>query len=688
MNTVNCLFELGTEELPPTSLKTLADALTSGVVAQLNAAGIETQSVTTYAAPRRLAFLLENLPEKQPDREIERRGPAVQAAFKDGQPTKAAEGFARSCGTTVDQLSRLSTDKGEWLAYTLQEQGKHLSELLPEMINKSLDQLPIPKRMRWGNRKAQFVRPTQWAVLMLDDRVIDADIIAQKTGRQSLGHRFHHPEAVSFKQATDYAAALETAYVLADFERRKLMIKAQIEAEAQKLGGTATIDEDLLEEVTALVEWPVAMTGQFEEVFLDVPQEALIYTMESNQKYFTVLDKDGKLLPNFITISNIDSKNPQAVIQGNERVVRPRLSDAKFFFETDQKKTLAEHGEMLKSMVFQNELGTLADKTERLSLIAGKIAAAIGADQALAQEAGALAKSDLVTDMVYEFTDLQGIMGYYYASKEGKPAELALALKEQYLPRFSGDELPSTAVGLALSLADKIDTLVGIIGIGQFPTGDKDPFALRRATLGILRILIEKQLPLDLAELVKISMASFADKLSNDTVLADVLRFVEGRYRAWYQEKGIGAQAVAAVQATQETRPVAFDARVQAVAQFSDMPEAEALAAANKRVSNILAKSDQAVSELKVDESLFELEQETQLWQQIQEKQAAQSPLLADQAYGQALVLLADLRERVDLFFDHVIVMADDAAIRDNRLALLAALQQLFMNVADISKLD
>lgn len=691
MRTDSLLFELGTEELPPTALPKFIAALEQKVCEGLEKAKLSYSRCESFAAPRRLALLIHDVPKVQPDQTIERRGPAVKAAFpngRDGEPSKAAEGFARSCGTTVNQLEVVNTDKGECIAFTIEQKGEPLAALITDIINTALDALPIPKRMRWGNSKAQFVRPVHWAVLMHGETVIDTEFFSLKTGNTSLGHRFHHPEAVMIKHANDYEDTLRGASVVANFDERKADIKAQIKAKATELGGTAKIDDDLLNEVTALVELPVSLAGQFEERFLDVPQEALISTMESNQKYFTVLDSDKKLLPWFITISNIQSKDESKVIQGNERVVRPRLADAAFFFETDKKKTLAEHGEALVKMVFQNQLGTLADKSMRISTTASKIAGKIGADVDIARDAGALAKADLVTDMVYEFTSLQGTMGYYYATNEGLPANLAKALYEQYLPRYSGDDLPETKEGMCLALADKLDSLVGIIGIGQIPTGDKDPFALRRASLGIMRMLIEKELSLSVDELVDCALTGYAKQgteLETDT-RANVLNFFEGRYRAWYQEQSISLITVQAVQATGEKTPVRFDARVKAVAQFQSLPEAEALAASNKRVSNILAKSDVAIPS-SVNASLLQEDAEKALWQALSDKQTAQTQFLADANFTSALNDLASLKEPVDTFFDSVMVNAEDVSLKNNRLALLSSLQKLFTSIADISKL-
>ncbi len=688
--TAHLLFELGTEELPPKALlhfiRTLEDKICTG----LDNAKLSYSQCEIFATPRRLAVLIYDVPKQQPDQMIERRGPALSVAFPNGRdnaPSKAAEGFARSCGTTVDQLAIITTDKGEWLSYTLEQKGLPLSELIIDIIHHALDNLPIPKRMRWGNRKAQFVRPIHWAVLMHGSTVIETDILSVKTANQSFGHRFHHPENITITSAQDYQSQLRDAYVIASFAERKALIKQQVQQKAQQLNGHAKIDDELLNEVTALVEWPVALAAQFEERFLTVPQEALISTMESNQKYFTLFDDQHKLMPWFITISNIESKDESQVIKGNQRVVRPRLADAAFFFETDKKQTLTEHAKALETMIFQNQLGTLTDKCQRISQLAGIIAEYIDADTTIAKEAGLLAKADLVTNMVYEFTELQGTMGYYYALHEGKPDNFAKALYEQYLPRFAGDDLPETKEGMCLALADKLDTLVGIIGIGQIPTGDKDPFAFRRASLGFMRILIERALPLNIKTLIQSAINAFGNKLSNSNVLDDVIHFFEARYRAWYQEQAIDAITVQSVQAIHEMVPMEFDARVKAVAIFQTLPEAEALAAANKRVNNILAKADEEIA-YHVDEDLLVEPAEQILWHAICEKQQEQKLLLAKRDYQTALSALANLREPVDTFFDCVMVNVENAQLKENRLALLNQLSLLFKAIADISVLS
>ena len=684
------LIELGTEELPPKALPDLSAALTEELVRQLDDAGLAHGAVESFAAPRRLAVLVRDLADKQADRQVERLGPALQAAYDaDGQPTKAAEGFAASVGLSVDQLDRRDTDKGERLFAQLTEAGRPTVELVPDFLAQAVNKLPIPKRMRWGRRKVQFVRPVHWLVALYGSDVIDFELLDQRAGRTSRGHRFHAPDAIELREAGDYATRLEQdGKVIADFPRRREMIRQQAEQAGRDAGGQAHLDEDLLDEVTALVEWPVALAGRFDDDFLRVPQEALITAMEEHQKYFPVLDANGKLTPHFITISNIESRDPKKVIAGNEKVIRPRLADAAFFYDNDCRKPLEQHAQGLAQVVFQQKLGTLADKCDRIGWLAGEIADRIGGDANLARRAGALSKADLNSEMVYEFDTMQGVMGYYLARNEGLPEELAQALHEQYLPRFAGDGLPRTKTGQAVSLADKIDTLVGIFGIGQKPSGTKDPYALRRATLGILRIIIDNQLPLDLRDLLDQAAVALGQRIDADRV-DEAFDFVKGRYRAMYQEQGFATPVILSVLALDEAcrRPLDFDRRVRAVAAFQNRDEAQALAAANKRVSNILAKLDKAPPE-EIDGALLEEEAEQTLTDMVVDAYARSEPLLEEGNYEAVLALLAELREPVDAFFDQVMVMAEDPAVRDNRLALLTFLRDLFLNVADISLLQ
>ncbi len=692
MQRADLLIELGTEELPPKALKALSEAFASETLKQLDDAGFEHGAMKVFAAPRRLAFRIEQVAVGQPDRDIERRGPAVKAAFDgDGHPTRAALGFAQSVGLSMDQLETVETDKGAWLVAKVREAGKPLSELLPTMLEQSLQRLPIPKRMRWGNRKVQFVRPSQWLVALLGEQILDITLLDQKAGRESRGHRFHAPAAISLKTPAEYESRLEKeGSVIADFDRRREMIREQAVAAGKKQGGVTSIDVDLLDEVTALVEWPVAMVGHFEEEFLRVPQEALITTMESNQKYFPVLDGQGKLKNAFVFISNLDSKDPQVVISGNEKVVRPRLADAAFFYDLDRKKTLAQHAEPLENVVFQQQLGSVADKARRISQVAGQIANRIGGKQKLAEQAGLLCKADLASAMVYEFDTMQGVMGYYLARHEGLDNEIAEAMREQYLPRFSGDVLPQTKTGIAVAIADKLDTLVGIFGIGQKPTGDKDPYALRRATLGILRIIIGNKLDLDMKSLINDAVNAYptggATSSYQGNLRQDLLEFIQGRYRAMYQEQGIDTPVILSVLAVSPTRPLDVERRIQAVAAFRARPEAAALAAANKRVGNILGKLNGAAPD-KISEAALQQDEERALFTSLQQAIKDIGSQGQTQDYAAVLGRLAALREPVDAFFDKVMVMADDEALRNNRLAMLARLRGLFLQVADISEL-
>ena len=681
------LVELGTEELPPKALPTLSAAFTDGIIKGLAEAGLQAETVIPYAAPRRLAVWVKGVAAQQADQIIEKRGPAIKGAFDaEGNPTKAALAFAASCGVTVAELGKLETDKGAWLVFRQQQAGQATAALFPAMVEKSLAALPIPKRMRWGSGTAEFVRPVHWIVMLADDSVIDAEILGIKTGRESYGHRFHAPEAVSITSPATYAAQLQSAFVVADFAARRATIREQVQTTAASFGGTAVMPEGLLDEVTALVEYPNAVAGKFEERFLDVPQEALISTMQDNQKYFALVDANGKLMSHFITIANIASRDVARVAEGNERVIRPRFSDAEFFWTQDKKQTLASRRDGLKTMVFQQKLGTLYDKSARVAQLAAYIADQLGADAALAVRAAELGKCDLITNMVFEFTELQGIMGRYYANHDGEAAEVAAALDEQYMPRFAGDALPSSTTGQILALAERLDTLAGIFGIGQKPTSAKDPFGLRRAALGALRLLIEKQLPLDLADLLDKAADSLTAQLSSKPATNDTLDYILERLRGYYQEQGIGADVVEAVAALKPTQPLDFDRRVKAVAAFRQLSAAESLAAANKRISNILKKVDGELPET-VKADLLQLPAEQALAQAVQAQQDKVLPLFASGDYEAALLSLAELREPVDQFFDDVMVMADDVALKNNRLALLNSLRGLFLRVADLSVL-
>lgn len=685
MSVQNFFVELGTEELPPKSLKTLATAFADNLVAELAKQELSHGAVTWYAAPRRLAVRIDQLVSQQPDKVVEKRGPALSAAFDAaGNPTKAAQGWAAGCGITVEQAEKLETDKGAWLLHKADVKGADAVSLLPDAVQQALQRLPIAKPMRWGNSDVQFIRPVHTLIMLYGDKVVPATVLGKTSGHQTRGHRFHAPGLISIKNADDYLPVLKNAFVLADFNERRAIIKTAVEKAAQALDAVAQMDDSLLDEVTSLVEWPVTLVGSFEESFLQVPAEPLISTMKDNQKYFPLLRRDGSLLNKFVFVANIDSKDPNQIILGNEKVVRPRLSDAEFFFKTDKKTKLAERLESLKTVLFQQQLGTLFEKSERISQLAGFIATKIGASAEDAARAGLLSKTDLMTNMVGEFPEVQGIMGMHYARIDGEKETVALALNEQYMPRFSGDQLPTQRESYAVAIADKLDSLVGIFGIGQAPKGDKDPFALRRAAIGALRIMVENQLPLDLVELVDFSKTTFGTKLTNPQVAADVIDFMLGRFRAWYQEEGYGVDVIQAVLARRPTNPADFDRRVKAVAQFRKLDAAAALAAANKRVANILAKVEGNIAAV-VNTSLLQEEAEQALYNAIVTEQSYQAE---QHSYAESLTHLAAMREVIDQFFDKVMVNADDAAVRTNRQALLQQLRELFLQVADISLLQ
>ena len=683
MSAQDFLVELGTEELPPKALATLGDAFLAGIEKGLQAAGLNYSDKTVYAAPRRLAVLIRNLDTQQPDRSINVDGPPRQAAFDaEGNPTQAALGFAKKCGVDLSEIDQ----SGAKLRFSQHIPGKATASLLPTIVEDSLNDLPIPKRMRWGARKEEFVRPTQWLVMLLGDEVIDCTILAQKSGRESRGHRFHHPENVRISAPANYQEDLRKAYVLADFaERRELIAKRTAELAMQQ-EGTAIVPPALLDEVTALVEWPVPLVCSFEERFLEVPQEALITTMQDNQKYFCLLDVDGKLLPRFITVANVESRDPKQIIEGNEKVVRPRLTDAEFFFKQDKKQPLESFNERLKNVVFQAQLGSVFDKAERVSKLAAYIAGKLGGDAQRAARAGLLSKCDLATEMVGEFPEMQGVAGYYYALNDGEPEDVALALNEQYMPRGAGAELPSTLTGAAVAIADKLDTLVGIFGIGMLPTGSKDPYALRRAALGVLRILIEKQLDLDLTGAVTVAVEQFGAKVKAAGLADQVLEFIFDRLRARYEDEGIDVATYLSVRALKPGSALDFDQRVQAVQAFRKLPEADALAAVNKRVSNLLSKFEGTIAS-HVEPKYFDNANEFSLYSAIQQADQAVQPMAAARQYTESLARLAALREPVDAFFEAVMVNAEDANVRANRYALLSRLRGLFLGVADISLL-
>lgn len=681
------LFELGSEELPPKTLLKLSNALLNNIVQGLNAAELTFTASKAYATPRRLAVLIENLATAQPDKTVEKRGPAIQAAFApDGSPSKAALGFASSCGTTFEQLERLKTDKGEWLSFTQAVKGQTTAEIIPDIIRQSIAALPIAKRMRWGSFATEFVRPVHWAVLLFGEQVISTEILGLTTGNTTLGHRFHAPQAITISDPQAYEAALfNEGKVIADIERRKAIIRAKAQAAAAAVNGIAHIEEDLLEEIAALNEWPVPVTGNFDPRFLELPAEVLITTMQTNQKYFPVKNADGGLLAHFITFSNIESTRPESIQQGNERVVTPRLADAEFFWTQDRKQTLEQRVETLSNIVFQEKLGTVADKTLRVITLAEAIATQLSANTDYAKRAALLAKTDLMTNMVGEFGNLQGIMGRYYALAEGEAAEVAWALEEQYFPKQSGSETASSTTGQILAIAEKLDTLTGIFSAGLIPTGDKDPYALRRAALGTLRTMIENGLSLDIPKLCALALEQFPHSFDKAATQNAVVEFIFDRLKGYCLDKGYSADEFDAVMTLAPTEPLDFMQRLAAVKAFRQLPEADSLAAANKRIRNILKKSDTTPAEI-----VGELVETQELQLLAAARQSAQDiqPLLAQHDYQATLNRLAGLRNDVDAFFDNVMVMTDDLALRANRLALLELLSAQFLTCADLAKLQ
>jgi glycyl-tRNA synthetase beta chain len=682
------LIELGTEELPPKSLKTLAAAFFDGIKLGLENHELTFDEIKWFATPRRLAVKVNGLIDKQSDKVVEKRGPAVNVAFDaEGNPSKAAQGWARSNGISVEEADRLVTDKGEWLLYKATVKGKAVTELVADIVTKSLNKLPIAKPMRWGSERIQFIRPVHTLTMMYGATVIEGAALGVSSSNVVQGHRFHHKALVTVDHADNYEALMLKAFVEVDYQTRQEKIIAQIEAVEAKQSVKAIVDKDLLDEVTALVEWPVTLVGTFDEEFLNVPAEPLIYSMKDHQKYFPATDSAGNLINKFIFVSNIESKDPQQVIFGNEKVIRPRLADAEFFFKTDKKQTLESRLESLETVLFQKQLGTLKAKSERIASLSEYIAETLNENTADAYRAGLLSKTDLLSDMVQEFPQVQGTMGKYYAIHDGESESIAKALEDQYRPRYAGDTLPEANIGCAVAIADKIDSLVGIFGINQPPKGDKDPFALRRAAIGVIRIVIEKQLNIDLNDLIAKSIALFGDKLSNDNTAENVIDFVMGRFKAFYQEQGIAVDIIQAVLAKKPTAPLDFDKRIQAVSHFSTLEAAQTLAAANKRVGNILAKfKGELYSEFKNE--LVEAEAESKLAITYSEISVKLRPLLENKDYQAALTELAGLKAPIDNFFDNVMVMSDDEAVKVNRLTLLNEIRGSFFAIADISVLQ
>jgi glycyl-tRNA synthetase beta chain len=681
------LFELGTEELPPKSLLKLSRSLLANIQNGLEKAELSFAACHAFATPRRLGIIVEQLSASQPDKTVEKRGPAMQAAFTaDGVPSKAAEGFAKSCSTTVAQLGRIKTDKGEWLAYSQQVKGQPTAILIADIISQSIQNLPIAKRMRWGAFSTEFVRPVHWAVLLYGSEVIDAEILGLTTGNQTQGHRFHAPGLITLNNAQEYQSKLyQQGKVIVDFEQRQTIIRNATIAAAEKVGGMVQIDAELLEEITALNEWPVPIVGNFDRRYLELPAEVLITTMQINQKYFPVKNQAGQLLPHFITFSNIESTRHESIQRGNERVILPRLADAEFFWKQDRKRRLDERVLELGNIVFQQKLGTLADKTRRVESLAGYIAQALNVDPVQAKRAALLSKTDLLTEMVGEFPSLQGIMGRYYAAADGESDEVALALEEQYFPKQSGAATPSGITGQILAIAEKTDTLAGIFSAGLIPTGDKDPYALRRAALGMLRIIIEKELDLNIVALIDFACSQYTHNFDLEETRKQIIAFVVDRLKGYCLDLGFNSDEFEAVLAVNPEKPLDFVFRLQAVKAFRQLAEAESLASANKRIRNILRKADTGpaltVDVLTAAEEIALLNTAKQAEQDIQ-------PLLAQRNYQAALNRLALLRNDVDAFFDNVMVMVDDPGLRASRLGLLAMLADLFLQIADISKLQ
>ncbi|MFV2030993.1 MAG: glycine--tRNA ligase subunit beta [Gammaproteobacteria bacterium] len=684
-----CLIELGTEELPPKSLKTLSQAFADLVAGSLQDIGLNPASVQIFATPRRLALLLHDVPLQQADRSIEKRGPALAAAYDaDGNPSRATQGFASACGVGVDQLVQRETEKGAWMYFQKTEAGRSLAAVLPGLVTGALAKLPVAKRMRWGSGDEEFVRPVKWLVLMIGSELVEAEILGKSSGRYSYGHRFHAPGKIEIPNAGEYEALLRSqGMVVANFEDRKSSIRSLVEHHAARFGGSARIDEALLEEVTALVEYPVAICGEFDEEFLDLPQQVLVMTMQDNQKCFALFDQDGRLLPHFIVIANIDSKRPEVVARGNERVIRPRFSDARFFYQQDRKQSLASLRSRLDDVVFHEQLGSIGDKTDRIDGLAVDIAQRLGADETLVSRAAQLCKCDLTSDMVGEFPKLQGVMGRYYAIDDQEPEEVSEAIEQHYWPKFSGDELPSGKEAQCLALADRLDSLLGIFATGQKPSGVKDPFALRRAALGIVRILIENSLPLDLEWLCVRTVDRLAQKIDAGPVVAEVIEYIFDRLRAYYQDRGIRFDIVDAVIYSRPTLLYDCDRKVQALSQFQNNAAAIALAAANKRIANMLKKNKLSAG-IEVDVSKLQLAAEKELYQQLGNLQAEAERLFSEGLYLDGLDQLANLRPAVDRFFDEVMVMVDDEPVKNNRLALLDQLMQCFLSVADFSRIQ
>lgn len=682
------LVELGTEELPPRHLDLLSSAFAQSLAEQLIAQGFACHKIEHFVSPRRVAARLHNIPASSPPRKIQRKGPSVQAAFtEEGLPTLATLGFAKSCKTTAEQLKTIDTPQGAWLIFEQEEPGQSLESVLPTILQKAIDSIPATKRMRWGNKNLEFLRPIHWIVCVHGTRALSISVFDLVSSNFTYGHRFHAPQAISLKNADDYVTELKEHFVMVDQQERLQTIQQAVQKIAEQQGGKAVIDPALLDQVCGLVEWPVPLYAHFDRTFLEIPQEALISSMQNHQKCFPIQNSLGKLLPTFILISNIDPASATYIIQGNERVMQARLADAKFFFDQDRKTHLSTRIDGLKNMIFQKKLGTLYDKCQRVAKLAITIGNTIGASCVACERAGKLYKADLLTEMVFEFPELQGIMGNYYARHDGEPEEVALAIEESYLPRFAKDELPSSLPGIALALADRLDTLLGIFGMGQAPTGDKDPYALRRQALAVSRILIEKKLPLDLVDLCETARHGYGNLVDEETI-HKVVAFCLDRFKAWAQEQKINIEIIDAVLVNGITEPYDCFLRVAAVQHFQTLPEAEKLASANKRARNILQKAGVMIgSTISIDEKLLIDPAEIALYSAMQTLQKATQPLIKERQYQEALVLLATLRQPVDQFFDAVMVMIEEESLRKNRIHLLSQLCLLFSKIADISRL-
>jgi glycyl-tRNA synthetase beta chain len=688
------LIEIGTEELPPRALPQLAAAFADEVRAGLQKNNLAHTGHRWYATPRRMAVQVQDLALRQPDQQLLRRGPALTAAFDaEGRPTRALEGFARSCKAAIRELETETNARGSWIIFRGIEAGQAAATLLPGIIQAALARLPIPRRMRWGAGAAEFVRPVHWSVVLLGSELVPCDLLGTSSGNTTRGHRFHHPRPMRIAAAGKYLDLLRNrGHVIADFQERRERIRDQIRTAAGALGHEAHIDPDLLDEVTALVEWPQAVTGSFDPDFLDLPDEVLLAVLQEHQKYFPVRDARGKLTPHFITIANVDSRAPAEIRKGNERVIRPRLNDAVFFWRRDSARSLAEYRAGLRDVIYQKQLGTLADKTERLQKLSVFIASELGINHDAVERAALLSKCDLLTDMVGEFPRLQGIMGRYYAGASREPAEVAAAIDEHYLPRYAGDQLPAGNAGRILAIADKLDSLVGAFAIGMAPTGEKDPFGLRRAALGCLRIIVEARLDLDLETCLLFTAGTYDKTLNAGSVLNKVFDFMMERLRGYFLEgEGFTTDMFDAVLARRPTRPNDFHARLQAVRTFAGLPEAASLAAANKRIHNILRQAGEGDTEKfkpVIETEMLSSEAEQDLALRLRHMIDVVRPLIAERNYTEALRCLSGLRDSVDSFFDNIMVLVDDQQVRTARLQLLAGIRHEFHQIADISRLQ